>query len=179
MKLSFVTLSIIVFAISQANMAFAGTPVLGFEVATTTKAEFLTSMQGKTDVQELGLNKFSHGQMYSTNGDSYQIDGLQSVLYIFDTKKVLSGVVMTMDKNSFDKVYRAISAKYKVIKQDRPFVGNQYAKFKSKDSTIEISAPHLSLEMNVSYLTFAFENSFKKISEAEQKAKKHQEASQF
>lgn len=159
--------------------AMAGTTVLNVEIGKTTRQQFVTEMETKAELINKGVNKYSSGEMLQTSGKAYDIEGLYSVLFIFDANNLLAGVVMNMNKNAFDRVYLAIGSKYKVVKLEKPFVGNRYAKFKTKDATIEIVAPHLSFEMDVNYLSTELEKQFKKISQEESNAKKRQEASQF
>ena len=110
--------------------------------------------------------------MLRTNGSSYEIEGLNDVLNIFDDQQKLAGVIMNMNKNRFDTVYQAVSKKYKVASQNRPFVGNQFARFKTPDSTIEIDAPHLSFEMGVRYIRKDLLQKFNSQSTAEAESKK-------
>lgn len=86
---------------------------------------------------------------------------------------------MSMNKNRFDSVSQAVSKKYKVTSQNRPFVGNKFARFKSADSTIEIDAPHLSFEMEVRYIRKDILQKFNTQSAAEAENKRKREAANF
>jgi hypothetical protein len=175
-QLSF-TLAAIVF--SACNFAYAGTPVLGFEVGVSTLDQVSSTLEKKTKVVDNGVNKFSNGPMVKTNGTSYEIEGLNGVLYIFDDQKKLMGVVMDMNKARFDAIFQFLSGKYKVSAQERPFVGNQFARFKTPDSVIEVSAPHMGFEMEVRYLRNDLVQKFDAQSQAEAAAKKKSEAAKF
>ncbi len=117
--------------------------------------------------------------MYATDGAAYGIDGLNGVLYIFDSQKKLAGVIMTMNKDRFASIYDILNKKYRVVSKHRPFVGDQYALFKPADANIEVSAPHLSFEMEVRYLRNDLVQQFNAKSEAESAAKKKAEAKKF
>jgi hypothetical protein len=117
--------------------------------------------------------------MLKTDGASYEIEGLNNVLYIFDDQKKLMGVVMNMSKARFKPIYEVLSGKYKVLSQKRPFVGDQFARFESPDGIIELDAPHLSFELEVRYLRGDLVQKFKAQSETEAAAKKKSEASKF
>jgi len=117
--------------------------------------------------------------MLKTKGTSYEIDGLNEVLYIFDEKKILAGVIMGMNKARFDAIFQFLSSKYQVTSQERPFVGNQFARFKPSDSFIDVDAPHLSFTMEIRYVRNDLMQKFNAQSEAEAVAKKKSEASKF
>jgi hypothetical protein len=162
-----------------AGEALAGTPVLGFEVGVSTLDQVKATLSAKTKVEDRGTNKWSNGPMLGTDGSSYEIEGLNSVLYIFDEQKKLMGVVMNMNKARFKSIYEVLSGKYKVLSQQRPFVGNQFARFASSDGVIELDAPHLSFQMDVRYMRADLVQKFKAQSEDEAEKKRKKEGSQF
>jgi hypothetical protein len=172
-------------AIVFAGSAFAGTQVLGFEIGASSVDQVRGELAKKTQVQDAGTNKFSGGTMLKTDGASYDISGLNNVLYIFDDQKKLMGVVMSMAKGGglnnegFNQIYKIISSKYKLVSEQRPFVGNQYARFNSPDSIIEIQAQHLSFEMEVRYIRKDLMAKFNAQSMTEAAEKKKSEASKF
>jgi hypothetical protein len=162
-----------------AGSALAGTPVLGFEVGTSTLDEVKATLSKQTKVKDVGVNKWSNGPMLKTDGASYEIEGLNTVLYIFDEEKKLAGVVMNMRKARFASIYKVLAEKYKLQSEKRAFVGNQFAKFKSPNGSIELDAPHMSFEMEVRYLTSELVQKFSAQSEAEAEAKNKKEAEKF
>lgn len=166
-------------SLSTALTSHAGTPVLGVEIGVTTVEQLRQDLGKRTSLEKRGINKWSGGEMYGTDGEAYDIEGLNNVLYIFDTRQKLAGVVLGMGKHKFDSVYKALSAKYKVAAQQRPFVGDQFARFKPADTVIELNAPHLSFDMEVSYLRNDLMQRFNQQSEAEKQAKQRSEASKF
>jgi hypothetical protein len=159
--------------------AQAGTQALGFEIGVSTVEQISDSLSKQANVEDTGINKYSQGPMLKTDGNSYEIDGLNSVVYIFDRQNKLAGILMDMNKNRFDAVFKALSGKYKVSTQKRPFVGDQFARFKTKDTIIEIDAPHLSFEMQVRYIRNDLMQKFNTQSAREAEEKKKREAEKF
>lgn len=171
----------IVFAVAAlaSGFVFSGTQVLGYEIGVSTVDQIKTSIAKQAKIKNEDTNKWTGGAQFHTDGSPFEIRGLQNVQYIFDDQKKLTAIIMTMGKDSFDSVFKALSAKYKVVNQERPFVGNQYAKLKSQDSIIEIDAPHMSFEMEVRYIRDDLMKKFSAQSAAEEQAKKKKEASKF
>ncbi|BBO21083.1 MAG: hypothetical protein HKUEN07_01390 [Rhodocyclaceae bacterium] len=159
--------------------ANAGTQALGFEIGASTIDQVKSTLVKQTKVADSGTNKFTMGPMLKTDGASYEIEGLNEVLYIFDDQKKLAGIIMDMNKARFDAIFQALSAKYKVSSQQRPFVGNQFARFKTQDSVIEMDAPHLGFVMEVRYIRNDLMQKFNSQSAAEADAKKKREAAKF
>lgn len=168
-----------VVALMSTLAAYAGTQVLGFEIGVSTIDQVKSSLAKQTKVIDSGTNKFTAGPMLKTDGSSYEIEGLNEVHYIFDDQKKLTGVIMNMDKTRFDSVFQALSGKYKVSSQQRPFVGNQFARFKTQDSVIEMDAPHLGFQMEVSYIRNDLMQKYNFQTASEAEAKKKREAAKF
>ncbi len=166
-------------ALLVCEFAIAGTQVLGFEIGVSTVDQVKTTVAKQTIIKEQENNKWTNGPQFHTDGSAYEVRGLKDVMYIFDDQKKLTAVILTMNKDSFDSVLEAVSAKYKVVSQQRPFVGDQYAKLKSKDSIIEIDAPHMSFTMEVRYIRDDLMKRFNEQSAAEEQAKKKKDASKF
>jgi hypothetical protein len=158
---------------------YAGTQVLGFEIGVSTIEQVKLSLAKRTEVVDDGTNKFTDGPMLKTDGASYEIEGLHSVLYIFDDKKKLAAVIMDMDKARFDAVFQALAAKYKVSSQQRPFVGDKFAHFKTQDAMIILGAPHLSFEMAVRYIRNDLMRLYNSQTSAEAEIKRKSEAAKF
>ena len=178
MRKHFQTLLAIVSLLS-AVQAVAGTQVIGVEVGVTTSDQLKSDLSKRTKIEDRGENKFTNGAMLRTDGASYEIEGLTDVLYIFDEQKKLAGVLMTMNKARFDSVFQFLSSKYKVTAQQRPFVGDQFARFKPADAVIEMDAPHLGFTMEVRYIRNDLMEKYNAASAAEAAAKKKSEAAKF
>jgi hypothetical protein len=159
--------------------AYAGVKVLDVEVGATTIDALKTSVGTKIMLKPSGISSWTGGPVLVADGTGYDIAGLKSVLYIFDEQKKLSALVMTMEKSRFDDIYQFLANKYKLISQQRPHVGNSFAKFSAPDTSVEIDAPHMSFDMEVKYLSNNFVKSFQAKSQAEAAAKKNKEKSQF
>jgi hypothetical protein len=166
-------------AMALSQSAFAGVKVLGFEIGVSTVSEVEISLKKQTKVEDAGTNKFSNGKMLKTNGVSYEIDGLNSVTYIFDDQNKLMGVIMDMSKHKFDSVNSYLSSKYKLVSQQRPFVGDQFARFKAENVTIEESAPHMGFNMEVRYVRNDLLAKFNQKTAKEEQQKKSSELSKF
>lgn len=159
--------------------AIAGTQVLGAEIGVTTSEQLRRTLSSNTAIQDRGVNQYSGGRMLATDGSSYDIQGLSAVLYIFDAQGKLAGVIMDMDKERFASIYQLLRQKYKVRSERRPFVGDQYARFKPADATIELDAPHLSFTMKVRYLRNDLLQKFNADISEEEAEKKKSEAEKF
>lgn len=161
------------------SLAYAGTAVLGFELGSSTVDQVQSKLESVAKVAAEGTNRYSRGPMLSTDGASYGIDGLNRVLYIFDDQGKLAGVIMTLGKHRFATIYEFVSAKYKARSENRPFVGDQQARFETSDAEIQLDAPHLSFQMEARYLRKDLLVAFRKQSAQEQKAKSTSEAAKF
>jgi hypothetical protein len=169
----------IAIALCTTALAHAGTQVLGFEIGVTTVDQLRENLSKKTQLESSGTNKYSGGEMLKTDGAAYDIEGLTSVLYVFDDQKKLAGVFMDMGKHRFDTIFQFLSKKYKVSAQQRPFVGDQFASFRPADALIEMDAPHLGFTMEVRYIRNDLLQKFKAQSKAAAAAKRNSEASKF
>lgn len=171
--------AIVAITILCGTTANAGTQALGFEIGNSSYEQVKETLAKQTQVAETGQNKYSAGPMLKTDGSSYEIESLSEVIYIFDDKNKLAAVLMRMSKDRFNPVYSALSAKYKVTSQQRPYVGDQFARFKTPDSVVVMDAPHLGFELAVRYIRNDLYQKFNSQSSAEAEAKKKREASKF
>ncbi|NPA52335.1 MAG: hypothetical protein GXO22_05530 [Aquificae bacterium] len=82
------------------------------------------------------------------------LDKAEKAVFYFDKKtKILHKVVVVLSESQFKKLYRMLSAKYEIVDEHIPFVGDRYAKYKSGDVIIEIFDPHPGFEMELRYMT--------------------------
>lgn len=130
-------------------------------------------------LNEAGTNKFTGGAMFNVSTDQINFDGLQELTLIFDQQEKLAGVLTTLPKEKFDSLYGSLNKKYKLIKKERPFVGNQYAEYSNGGSKIFLAAPHLSFEMSMNYLRKELISQYEGTTQAEAAAKKKSEESQL
>ena len=79
-----------------------------------------------------------------------------------------------MNHETFSRIYGVLNNKYKLVRKERPFVGDQFAKFKDGKSEITLNAPHLgNFEVNLDYVRSELIDNYKKrsVKEKEDKAK--------
>ena len=136
-----------------------------------------------------GVNKYSNGNQYYIDPTQLDLEDLKSTFIIFDEKGVL--VYVSSDFNSissmensksrykkFDYLYKILANKYKLVKKERPFVGDQYAKFRDGGSEIELSEPHMGgFKISLSYARKDFLDAFDKKQSEDKKQKTKDEAS--
>lgn len=164
----------------------AGSPTkvapLGFALGEASRSVVTSTLRGQVELEPQGTNRYSAGPMLLAEGAGLGITGLEKVLFIFDRTDTLVAVEMTLDKEfdrGFDKAYGRLAAKYPVVKQTVPFVGNKYARFESAGNVIELDAPHLSFTMAVVYMTRDFEQAFKTIRRKDAETKEKNESGKF
>lgn len=160
-------------------ICLAQVQVLGFELGSSTQQQVRSRLGNQARIGDVGTNKFTGGQQFKTSGEGYGLDGLTEVVYIFDKDQKLAGVLMEMGNDRFDEVFGVLAGKYKVTAQARPFVGNKFGRFKAKGATIELSAPHMSFEMQANYIRDDLYAQFTTQSAAEAQQKRAAEQSKF
>lgn len=85
-----------------------------------------------------GVNQYSGGKMLLSRGEGLGLDGLKSVLFIFDKEGVLAGVIMVLPKDP-KGTFELLSPKYEKIENKiDSFMNNGYARLGKGDSFIEI-----------------------------------------
>lgn len=151
----------------------------GQELGVATYAQVKQQVGGKTDLSDAGTNKFSGGKMLQGDGSGLGIEGLSGVTFIFDRADKLAGVLMSLPKERFKPTLKALSAKYKLVSSEVPFVGNASAKLKLGDSVVELNALHMSFAMEVLYLTNSLKQAFQQQSSNERAAKEKRQADMF
>ncbi len=71
-------------------------------------------------------------------------------------------------------------SKYKLVTEQKPFVGDKYARFKSENVTIEQSAPHMGgFKMEVRYVRNDLVARYNQKTDQEARQKKASESSKF
>lgn len=169
-----------VLGMAFSNLTLAANAVpFGQELGVATYAQVKQQVGDKTDLSDSGTNKYSGGKMLQGSGEGLGIEGLSRVTFIFDHADKLAGVLMTLPKESFKPTLKALSAKYKLLSSEVPFVGDASAKLKQGDSVIELNAPHMSFTMEVLYLTNGLKQAFQQQSSNERAAKEKRQANMF
>ena len=157
------------------SVAFADPTVFNMELGKTTESQ----LKSLYNIQHIGTNKYSNGNMYSVPTSAIIFDGLQEVTTIFDTKGVLIAVLTTLPKSKFDYLNQTLSSKYKRVNQNIPFVGNKSATYRDGGTEITLKAPHLSFAMSMNYIRDDLMRAFNQQNEAEKQQKQKNEASQL
>jgi hypothetical protein len=155
---------------------FADPTVFKMELGKTTEQE----VKEMYTLTQDGTNRYSDGNQYYIDRKEIDFEGLKSTLVIFDKQGVLVGVLSTlhesnpMNHETFSHIYGVLNNKYKLVRKERPFVGDQFAKFKDGKSEITLNAPHLgNFEVNLDYVRSELIDNYKKrsVKEKEDKAK--------
>lgn len=162
------------------NIAFGNNAApLGLELGSATYEQVKQQVGGKTSLEDAGINKHSGGKMLKGSGNGLGIDGLSKITLIFDASDKLAAVLMTLPKENFQQILSSLSAKYKLVSKEVPFVGDASARLQQGDSVIEIDAPHMSFEMSVNYLTKKLKQAVMQQLAKERAAKEKRQADQF
>lgn len=152
---------------------------LGLEVGYATMAAVKEKIGAVARLNDAGTNQYTNGPMLQCDGNALEIEGLNSILFIFDSNRILAGVIMTMQKN-VKETYATLSKKYKPVQNKIDnFMGYGYARLMKGDSFVEIDAPHLSFEMEVRYLTKRLMADFNRQSASDEAKKKQKKADQL
>ncbi|WP_172202835.1 hypothetical protein [Niveibacterium sp. COAC-50] len=156
--------------------------VFGQEIGVTTYQTVADQLGRATPLRDAGTNAYSKGRMLESDGSGLNIEGLSKVLFIFDTQDKLVATLLTLPKGPMnDNVAPTISMlkrKYRAVRIQQPFVGDVEARFEQGSSVVALNAPHMSFDMNVTYMTRQFEQSYLSAQRAEtERQKRHREAS--
>lgn len=148
-----------------ATIAGAGVKVVDVEIGVSTVAQVRQAAAAAGKVQDLGTNSVTKGVALGVNNPDLGIDGVTSIVYVFDQAGKLVALEMTLpasksfediQKKRFDELASMLASKYKQTKKVRPFVGDRFARFTAPGTVIELDAPHLSGDMNLRYMTPEF-----------------------
>ncbi len=133
---------------------------LGFKLGKTMLSEVK-----KTDkeMKKTGISEWTGGEIYKSDGKVYEIEGLEEVLYIFDRHDRLDLVMLTMNKNDFDKINGFLKPKYSLVSEEIPYVGNKFVKYRQGNSYIIVEAMHMGFSMTVTYETTYFNDTFLRV----------------
>lgn len=157
------------------SACIADPSVFGMELNKMTESE----LKAKYNIHYEGINKFSNGNSYSVPASSIDFQGLKEVTTIFDDKRILVAVLTTLPKKKFDYLFQALNGKYTLVNKKIPFVGNKTATYQDGSTEITLSAPHMSFNMSMNYITKDFMKTYTQITEAESHQKQQKETSQL
>lgn len=133
-------------------LAWANASAFGLTLGKTTEAEL--SAQYKATKE--GVNKYSQGPMYLIPPSQVNFDGVKEFRVVFDQGGKLVAILATLNKSRFAEVNSMLKGKYKLVKQNIPFVGDSSATYKQGNTQINLNAPHLSFDMTLHYLNDDF-----------------------
>ncbi|HHR5971939.1 TPA: hypothetical protein ACS71W_003500 [Providencia alcalifaciens] len=105
----------------------------------------------KEDIEKKYVIENKDGAVWELKRSEIPIEGIKKAEVIFQDKHV-KGVWLVVNKYRFDYFFDALKSKYKLIKKDIPFVGDQYAQFEKENVLIWIDAPHMGFNMDVVYM---------------------------
>lgn len=169
----FVLLAIVLLGFNSA--AYSNPTAFGLEIGKTSSAE----LNEKYDATSAGINKYTRGPMFSVPASEISFSGLRELTAIFNRDDELVGVLTTFPKSKFDYLNKAIGGKYSLVSQEIPFVGTKSATYRDGQTEIKLHAPHLSFEMQLTYLHAELRSQFEQQSEAEKKEREKAESSQL
>ncbi len=164
---------IIAFGFLVSCSALANPAPFGLELDKATEKKF----KDKFTESSLGVNLYSHGNMYSVPAHELGLSGLKSSTFIFDTHHKLVGVLLTLPKTRFDSLMSSLSSKYRIKEKQIHFVGTKKAVFTNGNAEITMLAPHLSFEMSLNYITKKLLNAFEDQQRKNREAAKQKESS--
>lgn len=156
-------LSTVLVLSSSIAMAVNAAP-FGQEIGVAKCSDVIKQLSDKVDLKEGGINKYTNGEMYGGDAKNLGLDGAKSILIVCDKNNTLTVVQIKIDKdamnNGFEKYNKMLKSKYKQTKLINPSVGDKLAKFSQGDSTVQLYAPHMSFEMDLTYAANSFLKSF-------------------
>lgn len=169
--------------VEAASAAEEAVAPLGFAIGKATRKEVENGLRGKTNIKNLGINRYSGGAMLTAPGRGLGVEGLRDALFLFDEKDTLTGVILELDKggfnSQFDRIYEYLASKYPLVEKRLPAVGNRYARFRQGRVVIELEARHMSFTMDLTYLTEELEKRYRSMKSKESEQKRSQERGQF
>lgn len=158
-----------------ATLSWAAPAPFGLEIGKATVAD----LKNAYPVKKAGTNSYSGGEMYQIDVSRIEFEGLQSLVVLFGQDGTLQGVSATLNKTRFDAVNQGLAGKYKSVSKKLPFVGDKRVVYVDGQTEIELNAPHLSFEMEMTYATKALLKTLNQQRNDSQKTKAKNEASQL
>ena len=172
-KLAFLLLA------SLSAPVFADPTVFKMELGKTTESE-VKEMYSST---LKGANRYVDGNQYDIDIKEIDFDGLKSTEVVFNQQGVLVGVMSILVESApmkhgrFSHIYGILNNKYKLVKKETPFVGDQLAIFKDGNTEIRLSAAHMgNFKIYLEYTHNELLDAYKKRSMEDKKAKDKKDA---
>lgn len=158
------------------SLSFANPAPFGLEI---NKVNYSDVINKYSSVKEVGINKYSDGKMIYIDPNELDFDGLKNTLLIFSKEDILLAVILTLPNNKFDELYQNLKSKYKLVSKEIPFVGNKNAKFVNDSTEITLNSPHMSFDLELTYVDKNLLNLYKKTEKNEKEQSKEKQKSQL
>jgi hypothetical protein len=131
--------------------------VLGFELTSTSRAEFLDKNKNNSSLQRIPSN-----DDYTPNG--YMIDGLVTknfphpnrAAFIFDAQDRLCAVVLQVPTSYYDQIFSSAKKNYRLVGQDSSKSGRRESAFASDTDRIAIDSTASAESMVIMYMNKGF-----------------------
>jgi hypothetical protein len=147
----------------------------GLEMGKTT----IDDTKKRYQLESHGKNPVSEGGNFEVITKDIDFDGLQSLNITFNKEGKLVSLSAKLGKYRFDTLMKSMQAKYTLVKQEIPFVGDKYAQFKDGDTVIMLDAPHLGFGMTLMYIQADFLQAVQKSIRDDKNKKQQREDSQL
>jgi hypothetical protein len=125
-----------------------------------------------------GISAVTEGPLLKYRGD-FGLEGTTASVFLFDKGGKLVAVSLEIDKRQYDRIVDVLKAKYRVVNELRPFVGDRSVRLVAGNIDIRLDAPHMSFEMTLTYGTEAFWQTLLEWQRAKEQARRSQQASQL
>lgn len=170
MKRTFLSLALLFPLIASADPA-----PFGLEIGKTE----IKDVKSKYGAKRTGTNDYSKGEMYELDVGDLGFQGLKRCTAIFDKDGKLAAILATLSKNRFDELFKTLRGKYELHSSEIPFVGNKSAQFRDGSTRIMLDAPHMSFDMEMSYVRNDLWRAYQEKSRQGERKKKQKEAAQL
>lgn len=160
--------SVFLFIVSNAQ---AAPSPFGIEIGKTTYEEVRKKYPG----QNIGINKYSKGEMYEIDPKSITVEGIQKIIGIFNEDGIILSLCTKFAKYRYRDLTESLAQKYSLISKEEPFVGNKWAKFLDENIAIIIEAPHMSHSLTLEYSQYDFLKMFDEMQRQETEDKKRKQ----
>lgn len=155
--------------------AMAAPSPFGLEMGKAT----IDDAKKRYQLESHGKNPVSQGENFEIVTKDIDFDGLQSLNITFNKDRKLVSLSANLGKYRFDALMKSMQAKYTLVNQDIPFVGDKYAQFRDGNIEIMLDAPHLGFDMTLMYIQSDYLQALQKSIRDDKKKKQQREDSQL
>jgi len=122
---------------------------LGIEIGKAT----LDEIKSKYSIIKKEKTIYANGISYYLSPKNLPLDNIKQSFVLIDSNNISQLLNFAVDKSAFESFYESLSQKYKLISKDTPFVGDKLARFQADNAIIILYAPHMSMDLQVTYVT--------------------------